>query len=144
MLSYKQYKILKLIDKYQKEKSIDKNSYKHKSQILLDDFWKKTKYKKYSVETILSKLCTDGYIKDTTQEIITDIHAVTITNEGYDALDNYIKSKITNGMFFIFGGIVTFILDHIFDIISLVSTLSSNKWHKKVSNWMTYNIRDNS
>ena len=120
MLSYRQYKVLKQIDKYQKATS--KNYKRGISQILSDDFFSKyTKYTQYTINTILTELHHQEYIKDTANEIDTDVHAVAITDKGYDTL--YINtSKL---LFFWFGAIFTFIIEHIFDIISFVNSLLS-------------------
>lgn len=92
MLSFRQYKLLKQIDIYQKATS--KIYKKGISQILYEDFFSKyTKYKLYTVNTILSELKSDEYIEDT-DEKVTTIHAVTITDKGYDVLDHYITSLL--------------------------------------------------
>lgn len=123
MLSYRQYKVLKQIDKYQREKATDKNNYRHQIKFLSDDFFDNAKYKRYTIETILSELKSDEYIKDTADEKITPIHAVAITNKGYDALDFYRIQMLFSILSFI-GGIITgIVVEHFFEIINLIKTL---------------------
>ena len=122
MLSYRQYKVLKQIDKYQKATS--KNYKRGISQILSDDFFSKyTKYKQYTINTILTELHHQEYIKDTANEIDTDVHAVAITDKGYDALDFYRIQMLFSILSFI-GGIMTgIVVEHFFEIINLIKTL---------------------
>lgn len=122
MLSFRQYKLLKQIDIYQKATS--KIYKKGISQILYEDFFSKyTKYKLYTVNTILTELHHQKYIKDTANEIDTKIHAVTITDKGYDALDFYPMQMIFSILSFIGGTITGIIIEHFFEIINLIKTL---------------------
>ena len=122
MLSFRQYKLLKQIDIYQKATS--KIYKKGISQILYEDFFSKyTKYKLYTVNTILTELHHQKYIKDTANEIDTKIHAVTITDKGYDALDFYPIQMIFSILSFIGCTITVIIIEHFFEIINLIKTL---------------------
>ena len=71
----------------------------------------------------MSELKSDEYIKDTADEKITPIHAVAITNKGYDALDFYRIQMLFSILSFI-GGIITgIVVEHFFEIINLIKTL---------------------
>lgn len=122
MLSYRQYKLLKQIDTYQKAVS---KKYEHgTSQMLHEDFSNYTKYKPYTINTILTELYCQKYIKDTANEIDTKVHAVTITDKGYDALDNFIKHIFAyysrKSIAYILTILGTLLAEHFFEIISFL------------------------
>lgn len=121
MLSFRQYKLLKQIDIYQK--ATDENYQRGRSKILKDDFVKYTKFKPYTINAILSELYQQEYIKDTGNEIATKIHAVAITDKGYDTLDNYYKFIISKCFIFVCGSVITLIIEHFLDIITFIKTL---------------------
>ena len=93
IMEYREYVVLKALASYEKEK--------HRITILGDDF----KVKKYSQETmnvILSGLQRKGYINDTCREF-TKVHAVQITDKGYDCLQHFWYNMIKTIFFNIVG-----------------------------------------
>ena len=106
MLSHKQYKVLKLINKNAKNN-------KHGDDYL----FKKIKYKKSTLNTILVTLEDNGYIVDIFNNIPNNLNSIDITEKGEDAIQDYwkyyIKIFLSKIFWLIFGSIITIIIQYI-------------------------------
>lgn len=105
-MKHKQYTILKTIEKYQIQKSNNSDF-----TILSDDFYSMLTHKRHSVNTRLEELTHDGYIIDTANKIDTEVHAVKITDKGYDALSSYYKTILYGIIIYILGCISTLVIE---------------------------------
>lgn len=104
MLSYKQYKILRLINQYTKN---------NKPENALKVF----KYKKSTRNTILKTLEDKGYIVDIFNNIPENLNTIDITEEGESAIQDYwkyrIKTFLSKIFWIIMGTIITLVIQYI-------------------------------
>ena len=117
LMKYREYEVLKSLKKYIGKRN--KHSSKdYKAQILYDDFYLKSRYKRSSLYTIFKNLEEYGYIVDIANSIETTIHTVKITYKGQDALYNYrkecIKAILLRIFWMILGSLITIMLQIIF------------------------------
>lgn len=126
MLSRREYKVLKQLQKFQNKKAQD-NSYVPNINILTDDFFKHIKYKQHTLNLILKSLDDKGYIVDIFNQIPTKIHTIEITDAGKDALDYHYKYVAYDFLKFLGGAVTAIIIEHLPDIINFISSLFSAK-----------------
>lgn len=124
MLNFRQYKVLKQLKLYQDEKSKNSN-YQHQIGILDDTFYRKIKYKRSTLNTILKQLDKAGYIVDIFNKIPTNVHTIEITDEGLDALSNYYINILLGLLKIIITALITLFIEHLFDIIDLLKNYLS-------------------
>lgn len=124
MLTPREYKVLKQLQKFQKRKA-QNNSYQPNINIITDDFFEHLKYKQHTINLILKSLDTKGYIVDIFNKIPTSVHTIEITDEGKDALDSYYKLVLFDCLKFLGGAVTAIIIEHLPDIIQFFNSLIS-------------------